>query len=177
MIESEHLARVRRKRQHRLMAAKLLSRLVTDPAEVRLLQDWPVLLTVPEWCFWRAEQRERLIFVSGALFVGPSMRLWIDSKRIKQARALLGERCFELVMSAPSVPQELIPLPKIDDVQTLLQSTGSSVLLGSMNSPVQRIFVGFLYESAGVLPQKVALSLKSEAMSIVLAADKEKESS
>ncbi len=174
---AESITHVREKRLRRFRAAELLSRLSSSRKDDNCCPGWSVLLAVPDWCFWPAQYRERLLFISGALFIAPSMRLWIDASWIKQAKTILDERCFDLVMSHFQVPHEPLELPETDDVQTLLATTGSSVLLGATQSELQGCLAGLLPEPAGVLSQTVARPLMSGALSVMATVDKDKFSS
>ena len=165
---------VRQKRLRRLQAAELLDRLSPAEENDKCFPEWSILLAVPDWCFWPAQHRERLTLISGALFIAPAMRLWIDASRIKQAKTILGECCFDLVMSHFSVPHEQLELPTTDNVQTLLLATGSSVLLGATKSKLRGCLARLLPPPAGALPQKVSESLMRGALSIMATADKDK---
>jgi len=171
---AESIDHVREKRLRRFRAAELLGRLSPPEENNNCCPEWSVLLAVPDWCFWPAQHRERLTLISGALFIAPAMRLWIDVSRIKQARTILDDRCFDLVMSHFSVPHEPLPLPETEDVKTLLLTTGSSVLLGATKSELQDCLASLLAQPAGILSQTVARPLMGGALSVMAAVDKEK---
>ena len=168
---AEDIADVRQKRLRRWRAAELLEHLDYSVGDEDGEDGWSVLYAVPDWCFWPMPQRERLTLISGALFIAPSIRMWIDGKRIKQAKNILGERCFDLVIAHFSVPHETLQLPETDDVRELLLGGGASVLLSAANDGLRGCLASLLPQPMGSLPQNVAQPLMAGAMSIMATAD------
>ena len=130
--------------------------------------DWETLLSIPDWCFWPEDKRYALASTAGALFLAPVLRLWIDAKRIRAARQILGDSLFDAVMQYKNLPQVVKQPSQKIPVKVLFLSTGSSVLLGSLNPVLQQQLASLLPPPGEPLQHKVAQQLADEAQTLLL---------
>lgn len=157
---------VRHKRRVRFETAQLLVSLSSGNAMSTDLA-WSALLELPDWCRWPKQEQQRLLLVSGALFSAPTIRLWIDSERIKKARSLIGDKTFQLVLMNDVVPKNIDQVVRDDNVENLFLTAGASVLLGSTPKSFRRYIDKVLPPAAGDLPDNISRLLLSEALKIL----------
>ena len=159
---------IHRDRQLRARAACLLVGLIPEkqPDDAKPIT-WPLLLAVPEWCFWSESQRYRLAIIAGGLFIAPAIRLWIDADRLRRVRKLLGESVFDAIMSSDAVPKDPCQISADEDLETVLISAGESVLLSRLEPGLQPRLALLLRKSTGVIPYAVARLLANESIGIL----------
>lgn len=99
---------------------------------------WAVLEALPGWCCWPEPRRARLQHLAGALFCGPSLKRWIDARRVDSVRRLLGEGDFDAVLQAlpgmPAAPE----LPREEEPVQAVRRSGACVMAAGSASPVLR---------------------------------------
>ncbi len=163
MAVSDNIALARERRLLQFEAAKFIAPLVGEGGNHSSLT-WAALSELPDWCRWPKPELNRLILVAGALFSLPSIRLWIDAKKIREARMLIGDKTFELVMANKSVPQKCTQAASNKSVEQLFFCSGAAVLLSSADEELQPYIKTMLPAVAGKLPFDIAALLMSEAL-------------
>ncbi len=164
--EAMNLARENREAAY--AAATLWNSLAENDVKEIPQPDWETLLSIPDWCFWPEDKRHALALAAGALFLAPVLRLWIDAKRIRSARQLLGDTLFDAVLQYKTLPQEIKQPSQKIPVNVLFLSTGSSVLLGSLDPVLQQRLAPLLPPPGEPLQHKIATQLAAEAQSLLL---------
>jgi len=166
---SLQMASIRNERQRRYDAAVLVrNSVICDD-----FFNWESLELFPNWCYWPLAERNRLLMVSGALFCAPAIRLWIDARKIREVRSLIGTKTLSLVMANDAIPQTPSKLPSYENVEALLLGTGAAVLLNSSPLELHNFLDTMLPDSAGKLPIDIAHLLLSQAMEILHAINQE----
>ncbi len=163
MTVSNDIAVARERRLLKCEAAKFIAPFVNGENNDSSLT-WAALSELPDWCRWPQPELNRLILVAGALFSLPSIRLWIDAKKIREARKLIGDKTFELVMENKSVPQKCAQATSNKSVEQLFFCAGAAVLLSSTDEKLQLYVKNMLPSVAGRLPFNIATLLMSEAL-------------
>jgi len=163
---------VRSVRERRARRAAVALNLVSNSAGQELQPpSWQQLSDLPDWCLWSDAPRAQLVRVAGALFAAPGMRLWIDAARLQAARALIGERLFDAVMSSPALPAQAPSVPSSGDLARLLDTAGRAVLLGSLGAAWMRSFVAPRLPAADaqspLCPAAVARPLTAQALALL----------
>ncbi|MEE9335094.1 MAG: hypothetical protein V3U65_13480 [Granulosicoccaceae bacterium] len=134
------------RRLHRARAAEFLAPLqAANATEGQADIDWVALDAVPHWCFEPPEYTNKLQLVSGAMFLAPAIRNWIDGKRIQELRALLGPIAFAAVARSSAVTGSSENFEVAEDVPEALARGGASVMLGAIDNADVRALLGTLF--------------------------------
>ncbi len=163
---------LRQVRERRARRAAVALNLVSSGAGHELQSpSWQQLSDLPDWCLWPEGPRAQLVRVAGALFAAPGMRLWIDAARLQAARALIGDRLFDAVMSSPVLPSQAPSVPSSGDLARLLDTAGRAVLLGSLGAAWMRSFIAPRLPAADaqapLCPAAVARPLTAQALALL----------
>jgi hypothetical protein len=121
------------RRQHRAAVAR---RVVEKAPAVAAELDWGLLAVAPAWL--ALSEADLGVFARrvGAVLCAPAVRLWIDGPRIAAVRSAVGGDFLQALLAETDVPAiEAGGQPRLDSaerVPTLLQATGSGVLLAAL---------------------------------------------
>ena len=159
----------RRNRLHRSSAARFLASLETSCSLEELSEvDWQSLVKVPHWCLAERAVSNRLQLTAGTIFLAPLIAQWVDGHRIKQARALVGERVFELSMRAGANRATIDMHDTGESIPELVASAGASVLVSAIDHPVIRRLLSEQFPmQVKQIDEEVARSLYQLALDVV----------
>lgn len=165
----ETMSPARTNRLHRNSAARFLASLESSCSLEELSQvDWESLVKVPHWCLAERGVSNRLQLTSGIIFLAPLIAQWVDGHRIKQVRALVGERVFELSMQAGANRATIDMSDTGDPVPELVASAGASVLVSSIDhSVIQKLLAEQFPMQVKPIDEQVARSLYQMALDVV----------
>jgi len=150
------------RRHHRAAVAR---RVVEKAPAVAAELDWGQLALAPQWLALNESGLGTFARRVGAVLCAPAVRLWIDRPRIAAARAALGDGFLHALLADRDVPAlDAGGQPRLDSaerVPTLLQATGSGVLLASLPMGALRRAASDVLGPAVdlAIPAAVALSL------------------
>lgn len=160
---SDILADIRNRRAKRIKTAEFMASIVPISEQKNYLA-WPMLLDVPDWCFWALPRREQLMLVVGALRAAPAMRLWIENSRIEAAKNVLGAEIFEFAIGYKSKENQLINFPTDTELREFMLSLGSETLLASVpHAFIQVALRPFFPKPTSELPAKNSKRLIEDA--------------
>lgn len=164
---SNSITALRQRREMRVKAAEFLAAAPSQNIEMAPLS-WSDLDEIPDWCYWSVSRIEQLALVSGALFTAPAVRMWIEVEKIEMARAIIGMKLFDQIMTLDTLPDVVYPLPDDIDLNELFVSTGAGVLLNSLPRQSLRDRLAFLLpQPAGALTHDVARLLWLQALTLI----------
>ena len=123
--------------------------------------DWNRLHTLPHWCYWPEVERHRLLLLCGAMFLAPTIRLWINANQVREVRRLLGDVMFERIMDDDCIPRDPVRFILIhtDDISDMLLTAGATVLIGSTESVFHTYCMPLLPQPVGKLSPTLAQCL------------------
>ena len=61
--------------------------------------EWKDLEEIPTWLLWERNAINQLVMTAGTIFLLPSIKIWIDSKKIREVSDLVGEEVFQIYFS------------------------------------------------------------------------------
>ena len=165
----ESLSAARRTRLHRISAAQFLASLESSCSVDELAQiDWNALEAVPHWCLAERATTNRLQLVSGAVLLAPFIVQWLDGKRIKQARTLVGDHYFDAAMRVGASRVSTESYQSSEPVPELLASAGAAVIVGAVEHPaIQKILSKQFPMDVKQLDENVATSVYRLALEII----------
>ncbi|MES9938955.1 MAG: hypothetical protein ABW104_04185 [Candidatus Thiodiazotropha sp. 6PLUC2] len=91
--------------------------------------EWNDLENIPTWLLWDKNNIDHLVMTAGTIFLLPSIRIWIDSKKIREVSDLIGNDVFKFIMNNTHVNNQRISSLNITNVSENIKSAGASVLL------------------------------------------------
>jgi hypothetical protein len=117
---------------------------------------WNDLETVPTWLLWEKNRITNLVMTAGTIFLLPSIRIWIDSKKIQEVRDLIGEKLFDFILETTKVDNNQIKTLNITNVKDHLLSSGASVIISSNSMRIRPWLSNVLPKSKGKLDSVLA---------------------
>jgi hypothetical protein len=112
---------------------------------------WEDLESVPTWLLWEKNKITNLVMTAGTIFLLPSIRLWIDSKKIQEVRELIGEQLFDFILETTKVENSSVKPINIQNVKDHLLSSGASVIISSNSMSIRPWLSNILPKTKGKL--------------------------
>jgi hypothetical protein len=126
--------------------------------------EWEDLEELPSWVFWETKKIDQLINIAGAIFMLPSIRLWLESERIETVQSTIGKDIYDFLLKYTYIDIEPITCEEIEDIPSILQTTGVSVLLSALKESIRPWFSGFPQAATKRISQNVAIKLLNHAL-------------
>jgi hypothetical protein len=117
---------------------------------------WSDLESVPTWLLWDKTKITNLVMTAGTIFLLPSIRMWIDSKKIQEVRDLIGEQLFDFILKTTKVDNNHLKTINITNVKEHLLSSGASVIIASNSMRIRPWLSNILPKSKGKLDPALA---------------------
>jgi len=152
----------RHRRQKRLATASLLANCQLYPQ-----LDWDDLLAFPDWCLFAEAEKQSFVRVCGALLLMPSIRLWIDGRKINQIRELLGEPVFDKVLHTElDLATNYLDSIIMADAEELLIKAGATVVINDANAIAVDYIKTVVGSMSAVIPKLTAHQIVNQAYHI-----------
>jgi hypothetical protein len=129
--------------------------------------DWNDLETVPTWLLWDKSKIDTLIMTAGTIFLLPSIKLWIDSKKIQEVRELIGEQLFELILQTTKVDNSQAKSMDIGSVKQHLLSAGAAVIISSNSMRIRPWLSNILPKPKGKLDYILATEIMKHTIFVI----------
>jgi hypothetical protein len=157
-------------RQRRQIIASSVSYYLSNNDVLKIAGDcleWDDFERLPEWFMWDEDRLHRLVLIAGTVFLLPSIRLWIEAKKIHIVQNLIGKPVYEFIMQYTQVDNSPVMQIDIENLHSLMKKAGASVILSSQESRLHPWLVAKLPEAKGQLKRKVATELMNHALFIL----------
>jgi hypothetical protein len=129
--------------------------------------EWEDLEGLPDWYMWDESKIKHLVLVAGTVFLLPTIRLWIEAKKIKQIQMLISKPVFEYIMQYTHVDHMQRQAIDMDDMSSVLEEAGASVVLSSQEKRLHPWLEPKLPKSKGRLKKKVATELMNHTVFVI----------
>jgi hypothetical protein len=129
--------------------------------------EWKDLENIPEWLFWNQSEINHLILTTGTIFLLPSIRIWIDSKKIQEIRKLIGDRVFDYLMSTTHVDNQKIISLNMTNITENVLSAGAAVILSSHNLRIRPWLQSSIPKPKGKLDRVLAEEIMKHALFVL----------
>ncbi|MES9859458.1 MAG: hypothetical protein ABW157_11550 [Candidatus Thiodiazotropha sp. LLP2] len=90
--------------------------------------EWKDLEEIPTWLLWERNAIKQLVMTAGTIFLLPSIKIWIDSKKIREVSDLVGEEVFKFILANTHVNNQKVSSLNITKVSDNLLTAGISVI-------------------------------------------------
>ncbi|MBW9268593.1 MAG: hypothetical protein K1566_03015 [Candidatus Thiodiazotropha sp. (ex. Lucinisca nassula)] len=128
---------------------------------------WSDLEDIPTWLLWDDKEIEQLVMTAGTIFLLPSIRIWIDGKKIQEVRELIGIELFELILNTTRIDNKMIKLLNIDNIKDNLLSAGSAVIISSSSMRIRPWISNSLPKPKGKLSPELASEIIKHTLFVV----------
>jgi hypothetical protein len=128
---------------------------------------WSDLENIPDWYMWNNEQKIYLSLVAGTVFLLPSIRLWIENKKIHTVQALIGKTAYDFIISNTININNKDILLDIEDIESALLQIGASVIISSQNKKYHPWLLPKFPQSNKTIERKAALEIVNHALFVI----------
>ncbi|MEW8206429.1 MAG: hypothetical protein AB2746_09945, partial [Candidatus Thiodiazotropha taylori] len=122
---------------------------------------------IPTWLLWDDKEVEQLVMTAGTIFLLPSIRIWIDGKKIQEVRELIGIELFELILKTTKIDNKMIKLLNIDNIKDNLLAAGSAVIISSSSMRVRPWISNSIPKPKGKLGAELASEIIKHTLFVV----------
>jgi hypothetical protein len=129
--------------------------------------NWEDLENLPNWLFWKKKEISHFVLTVGTIFLLPSVRMWIDAKRIQKIRYLIGENVFEYILTHTPLDNKQNHSFNVTDVEASLLSAGAAVIISSHSLRLRPWLLRILPSPQGKLEQKLAIQILQHALRVL----------
>jgi hypothetical protein len=129
--------------------------------------EWIDLEMVPTWLLWEQNLINHLVMISGTIFLLPSIKIWIDSKKIQEVRTLVGDDVFDFLITNTQFDDQQVRSLSMTNVADNIISAGASVILSSYSMRIRPWLIQALPKSKGKLEQTLAQEILKHALYII----------
>lgn len=129
--------------------------------------DWSDLESIPTWLLWEDYKIKNLVMTAGTIFLLPSIRIWIDSKKIQEVRALIGEHLFEIILQTTKIDNNQIKSLNISNIEDNLLSSGASVIISSNSMRIRPWLTNILPKPKGKLDPTLAGEIMKHTLFVI----------
>jgi hypothetical protein len=126
--------------------------------------EWKDLENIPTWLLWNQSEINHLVLTAGTIFLLPSIRIWIDSKKIQEIRKLIGDRVFEFLMTNTHVDNQQILSLNMTNVTDNVLSAGAAVILSSHSIRIRPWLQNSIPKPKGKLDRVLAEEIMKHAL-------------
>jgi hypothetical protein len=137
--------------------------------------EWEDLEQLPSWVKWSNPMLNQLINVAGTVFMLPSIKLWLESDRIESIQTLIGNNVYEFLLNFTYIDTVQPSQVEIGDIEKLLQTSGSSVLLSTLEERLHPWVRKLLPECKSLLNKNIATELLNHSLYVVEKTHKSKQ--
>ena len=154
-------------RRHIIQAAKYISSNEKAIAEYGDAIEWDDLEKIPSWLFWSRDRINHMVMTAGTIFLLPSIRIWIDSKRLQETRELIGDTVFDFIMSNTHVGNDKIHSLHMLNVSENIVSAGSAVIISSHSLRLRPWLINTLPKPKGKLDPILAEEIMKHTLFVL----------
>ena len=157
-------------RQYRNTMNGIVDYILSNEKSVREFGDsltWSDLESIPIWLLWKKSQIDHLALIAGTIFLLPSIKIWIDSKKIREVSELVGEDVFDFILSNTHVDNQRVISLNITNVKENLLSAGASVIFSCYNIRIRPWLSHTLPKSKGKLESVLANEILKHAIYVL----------
>jgi hypothetical protein len=129
--------------------------------------NWQDLESIPTWLLWDEQKIENLVMTAGTIFLLPSIRIWIDSKKIQEVRQLIGEQLFDFILETTKVENTQGKMLNIGNVKEHLLSSGSAVVISSNSMRIRPWLNNILPRPKGKLDPVLASEIMKHTIFVL----------
>jgi hypothetical protein len=129
--------------------------------------EWEDIDSLPEWYLWDREQFDKLVLIAGIVFLLPTIRLWIESKKIDQVKALIGQPVYEFIMQYTLIGYSPIADVDMGEFKRAVETAGASVVLSSQDRKLQPWLIYKLPSAEGQLDKNLATELLNHSLFVL----------
>jgi hypothetical protein len=128
--------------------------------------EWDDLKSLPAWIFLNQDEIEKIVLISGTIFLLPSIRIWIDARKIQEIRLLIGDSVFDYIMTNINTNNQQVHSLDMEDVQINLRSSGAAVIISSHSLKYRPWLKDILPEPKGKLDTALASDIFEQAIRV-----------
>jgi hypothetical protein len=125
---------------------------------------WEDLEQLPLWANWDKSNRDQLIRIAGTVFMLPSIRLWLESERIEEVQSIIGKDVYEYLLNYTYINTIHVSFEEVVDIKKILESTGASVLLSTLQESIRIWFIELLPQTNKLINTNVAIEIYKHAL-------------
>ena len=155
------------KRNHIKLAADYISSNGKALAEFGTALEWNELKKIPIWVFFSQDRINHMVMTAGTIFLLPSIRIWIDSKRLQEIRALIGDVVFDFIMNNTHVENNKIHSLHLTNVAENVKAAGSAVIISSHSLRLRPWLVATLPKPKGKLDTVLAEEIMKHTLFVL----------
>ncbi|MCG7899733.1 MAG: hypothetical protein JAY85_14925 [Candidatus Thiodiazotropha weberae] len=128
---------------------------------------WSDLEHIPTWLLWDEGERYKVIMTAGTIFLLPSIRIWIDAKKIQEVRSLIGDELFDLILKTTKIDNYQIKYITLNNIQDSLSAAGSAVIISSSSMRVRPWISRAVPKPKGKLDSELAKEIMKHTIFII----------
>lgn len=128
---------------------------------------WEDLVTLPDWYLWDDVLLNKLLLVTGTVFLLPTIRLWIEAKRIELVQTLIGRQAYNFIMQYTYTGVASVTDVDIGDLQSSMETAGASVILSCQDMKFHPWLKSRLPMAEGLLDKVVATELLNHSLFVM----------
>jgi hypothetical protein len=125
---------------------------------------WDDLEQLPFWVNWNKEKLLQLVNIAGTVFMLPSIRLWLESDRIEVVQSIIGKDVYDYLLKYTYINTLDVSLENVVNIEILLETTGASVLLSTVQENVRLWIINLLPETNKIINKEIAIELLKHAL-------------
>jgi hypothetical protein len=129
--------------------------------------EWDDLVNLPNWYLWDDEAFQQLVLVAGTVFLLPTIRLWIEAKKINIIQSLVGKSIYEFIMKYTNIDSSPKQQLELDNLQDVINSAGASVILSSQVKRLHPWLIIKLPKAKGHIDRKLASELLNHTLYVL----------
>ncbi|MCG7920983.1 MAG: hypothetical protein N0C81_15625 [Candidatus Thiodiazotropha lotti] len=136
-------------------------------SEFSTVLEWSDLEYIPTWLLWDKNDINNLILTAGTIFLLPSIRIWIDGKKIQEVRELIGKELFDLIMETTKIDNNQTKTLDLDHIEESLLSAGSAVIVSSSNMRIRPWITNVIPKPKGKLDFELANEIMKHTIFVI----------
>jgi hypothetical protein len=129
--------------------------------------EWSDLENIPEWLLWENNAIKQLVMIAGTIYFLPSIRIWIDSKKIQEVRKLIGESVFDYILHNTMVDNNQVSSLNITNVADNILSAGSAVIISCHSLRLRPWLIRTIPKPKAKLDKILAEIIMRHALSVI----------
>lgn len=157
-------------RQYRKTINMIADYILTNESAVIEFGDsleWSDLENIPDWLLWNDNDINQLVMIAGTIFLLPSIRIWIDSKKIQEVRKLIGESVFDYILHNTTVNNNQVSSLNITNVAENILSAGAAVIISCHSLRLRPWLIRTIPKPKGKLDKLLAEQIMKHALYVL----------